>query len=353
MTMQQPLHAMTRYAAVTERLIHICRTDYEAGRSLDDSAPSLTGQQVAVIVAETLEADGLLDESPDTLMDHARNGTVSDWSLAILAELFFASAEDAGRQQEIFAQSRRDAFTELAWDALENTLNSPSATPALWYEQIYFDVAQQYRLKHDAQAIDLLRRGLAHNLKFNTGNNAINFLRDLAETHLTLDQLEAGLNLYTALLHHDPADIWTYNAMAICFDQFGLAELGAAATQRGLALLRFQGDEHGLQQQLTDSLARMQTCERTGREAEADPATITALHAALTLEFAAGQPLPLAELCHKLVPELAGTPAKTPKTKANLPTTQPPATAPKPGRNKPCWCGSGKKYKQCHGKGAK
>ena len=23
--------------------------------------------------------------------------------------------------------------------------------------------------------------------------------------------------------------------------------------------------------------------------------------------------------------------------------------APKPGRNDPCWCGSGKKYKKCHG----
>ncbi len=23
---------------------------------------------------------------------------------------------------------------------------------------------------------------------------------------------------------------------------------------------------------------------------------------------------------------------------------------PKPGRNDPCWCGSGKKYKQCHWK---
>jgi uncharacterized protein YecA (UPF0149 family) len=22
----------------------------------------------------------------------------------------------------------------------------------------------------------------------------------------------------------------------------------------------------------------------------------------------------------------------------------------KPGRNEPCWCGSGKKYKKCHGR---
>ncbi|MBO0894517.1 MAG: SEC-C domain-containing protein [Acidimicrobiales bacterium] len=22
----------------------------------------------------------------------------------------------------------------------------------------------------------------------------------------------------------------------------------------------------------------------------------------------------------------------------------------KPGRNQPCWCGSGRKYKQCHGR---
>ncbi len=34
---------------------------------------------------------------------------------------------------------------------------------------------------------------------------------------------------------------------------------------------------------------------------------------------------------------------------ARLPRSQPPAKVrPKRGRNEPCWCGSGKKYKNCH-----
>ncbi len=31
-----------------------------------------------------------------------------------------------------------------------------------------------------------------------------------------------------------------------------------------------------------------------------------------------------------------------------LQNTGPTAPAVKPGRNEPCWCGSGKKYKKCH-----
>ncbi|MFA5490223.1 MAG: SEC-C metal-binding domain-containing protein, partial [Candidimonas sp.] len=40
-----------------------------------------------------------------------------------------------------------------------------------------------------------------------------------------------------------------------------------------------------------------------------------------------------------IAPEQAPTPARSPA-----------AAQPKPGRNDPCPCGSGKKYKHCHGK---
>jgi uncharacterized protein YecA (UPF0149 family) len=30
------------------------------------------------------------------------------------------------------------------------------------------------------------------------------------------------------------------------------------------------------------------------------------------------------------------------------PSVEPIRRPPKPGRNDPCWCGSGKKYKKCH-----
>jgi len=34
---------------------------------------------------------------------------------------------------------------------------------------------------------------------------------------------------------------------------------------------------------------------------------------------------------------------------AEGPISSPPRTPPKLGRNEPCWCGSGKKFKYCHG----
>ncbi|MFH1571957.1 MAG: SEC-C metal-binding domain-containing protein, partial [Gemmatimonadota bacterium] len=36
---------------------------------------------------------------------------------------------------------------------------------------------------------------------------------------------------------------------------------------------------------------------------------------------------------------------------ADAPVRQPVRVAPKVGRNQPCPCGSGKKYKHCHGRG--
>ena len=38
-----------------------------------------------------------------------------------------------------------------------------------------------------------------------------------------------------------------------------------------------------------------------------------------------------------------------PRSKTSL-STQLPRAEPTPGRNDPCWCGSGKKYKNCHGR---
>ena len=36
------------------------------------------------------------------------------------------------------------------------------------------------------------------------------------------------------------------------------------------------------------------------------------------------------------------------KIKGSLGSRDTTAPAVKPGRNEPCWCGSGKKYKKCH-----
>jgi hypothetical protein len=78
------------------------------------------------------------------------------------------------------------------------------------------------------------------------------------------------------------------------------------------------------------------------------------LRAALALDFDAGEGRPIADLCRELVPDLDQVPVKRRWEKPDLPPPDvvqeqqklPPRR--KPGRNDPCWCGSGKKYKHCH-----
>jgi len=344
---------MSRYTCVTEGLIEKCQQDYLAGRDLGQSIPGLSATEAAVIVDESLDGDRLLDAPPEVLLMRPF-GPMNDWSLAILAELLFAIADQA-RTMENIPKERVQEIRERAWAALEQALDSPTASPMLWYEDIYFEVAQEYWMKDDRRAVELMKRGLAHNLRYNGGNNADNFLRDLAETYLRLGELDQGLTMFAALMRNDPADIWTYNVIALTFNRFGLAELGIEATRRGLELIEATGDPEGLQDQFVESLDDLRQSERRGREAEADPTVVADFRAALALDFDAGRRRPITELCRELVPDLDRVPVKGPPGMPDLPP--PPVldrgrrsrrADQKLGRNDPCWCGSGKKYKHCH-----
>ena len=180
-------------------------------------------------------------------------------------------------------------------------------------------------------------------------------MRDLAETYLWVGELDRGLALFASLPRNHPADIWTYNVIALTFDHFGLADLGAEVTRHGLELLDVTGDPENLRNQMADSLDDLEKSEKRGREAEVNPAVLADLRAALSTDFDAGQRLPVAELCRELVPDLDQVPVKRPP---EMPDLQPPRApseierpgqvGPRPGRNDPCWCGSRKKYKHCH-----
>ncbi len=344
---------MSRYSAVTEEVIKKCQQDYRAGHDLGRSIPGLSAAEAAIIVAESLEAD-LLWQSPPPAIRQEAHEPLSDWGLAVLAEIFFSLADRSPKTTDS-PDERREELLSMAWTALEWALDSPTASPLLWYEEIYFDIAQEYRLDDDRRAVDFMKRGLVHNLHYNDGNNAKNFLRDLAETYLELDELDRGLEMLTGLLHHNPAEIWVYNLIAITFDRFGLVELGLAAARRGLELVEATGDPEGLHEQLVDALNDMQQSERRGREAEVNPDVIAGFRNALTLDFEAGQHHPVIELCRELVPDLDRIPFKRPPEKPNLPPPNTPdrsrdfrQAGQKLGRNAPCWCGSGKKYKHCH-----
>lgn len=347
-------HAMSRYTRVTEGVIEKLQRDYLAGRSLEQSVPGLNQKQAAVIVAESLEADGLLNTPVEDLFEGRFEPPQTDWGRAVLAEMLFAMADHLRSEGEA-AEEHRQELESLAWRVLEQVLDTPTASPLLWYEDIYLAVAQEYRLEGDPHALELLKRGLAHNLRHNDGSNAKNFLLDLADCHLWLGNLDEGLPIYVALLHNEPADIWVYNSAALMFDHVGLTALGLAATQRGLELIEALGDPEELHDQLAGFLDDLRQSEKPSREVDVDPAVLADFRAALALDFDAGRQLPVDELCHEVIPDLGGVPVKRPPEIPDLP---PPEVLQggRPsdevlenlGRNDPCWCGSGKKYKHCH-----
>jgi hypothetical protein len=349
-------HAYSRYMCVSMGVIDKLQRDYFTGQALGQSIPGIDATMAAVIVNQSLEADRVWDTLPEKLsgksLPEPPDEPMSDWSLATVAELFLAAAEQA---RDLEDKDRQRDFLALAYGLLEEVLNSPTASPMLWYEDIFFDVGQALRVLGEPRAIEFSKQALAHDLHHHEGVNADNLLRDLAETYLWMDDLGAGLSILTVMLRDNPADEWTYNLMAISFSDFGLTELGTEATRRGLELLEVKGDPDKLRDQLVRCLDEMDRSERRGREADVDPTVLADLRAALTLDFDAGQHRSVVELSRELVPDLDQVPVKRQLEKPDLPPPdvsaqrlEVPAPRRKPARNDPCWCGSGKKYKHCH-----
>jgi hypothetical protein len=342
---------------VTVGVIDHLQKDYFAGRDLGQSVPGLDADEAALIVAESLIAD----HSWQTLVsrlggDRFPPGPKSDFRYATQFELLFETYEVARKNQD---EDSAGQWWAAAMASLEEALRSPTASPMLDYEDMFWEIAQAARGSNNQDAIYWLKCGLAHNLAHGDGDYAVSLLRDLAEIRIQGGDLAGGLRMLTVLLHHDPADIWLYNSIALSFDDFGLTELGIRATQRGLALLDARGDPEGLRRQLTDCLDRMRDSDLQGREAKAIPAVLDAFQVALALDFGGGQPRTPEALCRELVPGLDQMPVKRPLTPADLPLnsldlgddeTAVVGFVPerKLGRNDPCWCGSGKKYKHCH-----
>jgi tetratricopeptide (TPR) repeat protein len=349
-------HAFSRYARVTMSVIEALQADYFAGRDLAASMPHIDAARATIIVAESLEADLLTNTLQQRFSKQVPPGIYpevpSDWTRACLAGVF-REVEEMAREQG--NQEQEGNWWALAWSSLEAVCRSPFASPLLDYEMIFFDVGQKLRVRGAPEAVDFSTWALAHNLRYHAGSNAAFLLRDLAETYLWVGEAERGLRLFAGLLRDDPSDIWNYNNLALTCQEFGLADLGAQAARRGLELIRETGDPKKLHEQLQDLLHDLEHAEERGREAELDPAALAELRSALSLDFGQGQGRPVVDLCRELVPELDHVSVKQPPPTPDLP---PPAewirrkqialTAHWPGRNDPCWCGSGKKYKHCH-----
>ncbi len=342
---------------VTERLIDKLQQDYFAGRDLGQSIPGMGETKASTIVAESLVGDYLWEHLPQIMTGDTsgfQDKEFGDWGKAVMAELFFGVVDVARKMND---EGQQRTYKALAWSLLEDVCKSPTASPMLWYEDIFFDVGQEWRMKGEPYAVEFFKRSLAHNLHYDKGNNVSSILIELAETYLWINDFDAGLAILAALVLNVPANIWPYNLMALIFDHFGLTKVGEQAIQRGLELLKAKGDPEELHDQLHRCLDRMKQSKRHGREADVDPTVLTDLRAALSMDFDAGKHRPDPELCRRLVPDLDQIPVKRPPDKPDLPPpnkTPPqrkkkaPPSSQRIGRNDPCWCGSGKKYKHCH-----
>jgi tetratricopeptide (TPR) repeat protein len=346
-------HAGSRYCRVTEGLIDLLQQAYLQGRDLGPPLSHLDADTAAVIVAETLEADRIWNADPNQMLSKEFIGEeMSDFKRAALAEILFGVVDVSRETNDPDSEQQ---WWALALATLQHAAESPTASPLLWYEDLYIDLGEATCNAGDREALGWFKRALAHNLRYDQGSNAIALLLDLAETALRVGELNTGLRLLAALLRHDPAEIWIYNTMAFTLPDAGLTEVAVEAVRRGLQLLDQQGDPEDLRDQLTERLKELQTGDGQKQEAEVTPAVLAELRAALKLEFDAGQPRPLEALCRELVPDLDQVPVKRPMTPDDLllpdrseylQALQPPGR--RPGRNDPCWCGSGKKYKRCH-----
>jgi tetratricopeptide (TPR) repeat protein len=297
--------AMTRYTGVTLGLIEKARVDVRLGRGLEMSIPGLSASDIIAIAEDSRKADALarLDEQS---LRNVELSSRSDWELAIIAERFFALGEH-----------------ERAWEALERILDTPEKSIMLWYEDIFLDVAEKYRDDGDLdKAIGYLQRALAHNLHHNKGNNACNFLRDLAEVHLEAGQLDHALTMYDHLLRHDPADIWTCNSMGFDLPRAGLVDLGLEAILRALQIADETGDPESLHDQLTEMLEDTKKAETRGRESEVSPPILADLRQALHLPLDAGSGESLEDLARSLVPHLDDIPVKRLSEARPLPRLQ-------------------------------
>ncbi len=358
-------HAVSRYMSVTVELVDVLQRDFLDGRGLGESVAHIDASEASVIVAESLEADRLWNRlagrtflSGPRAFEEKGDRPKSDFRIAAEFELMIRMAEVARRVKDRGAQQN---WEELAMATLKEVLRSATASPMLWYGEIFLDVAEAAAAADDpAEAQMWVKRALAHELRFEGGRNAGLLLTDLARFSVSAGDVERGLQVMAGLLRHDPGNIWAYNATALLLDESGLPDISAEAARRGLALLEAEGDPEKLRGQMEMILESATASRAQGPRTTVASAVLDELRAALQTDFDAGKPPSVEGLCCEVVPDFDEIPVKRPLKPSDVPlpdreeileelagpsTKRPPRL---PGRNAPCWCGSGRKYKHCH-----
>ena len=209
-------HAQSRYQCVPVKTIHKLQSDFLAGRDLGNSIPEINANDAAVIVAESLEADIIWNlDTVEVLTGGIKKRRMSDFKRAAVSEIFITLSDDAYSKG-----NKKDIKTLWALEKanLQELASTPTASPLLDYAEIYLNLSQNSTDSSNKDAIHWMKKRLAHDLQYNEGNDAVVILHDLADLYLAAKQFDRGLSILTAVLKHDPSDIWTYNKISITFD---------------------------------------------------------------------------------------------------------------------------------------
>jgi hypothetical protein len=150
-------------------------------------------------------------------------------------------------------------------------------------------------------------------------NTQVNFMRAQGEALWAMGRQSDAEAVYTGLVQRFPDEAWSYIGWA---DHYWLWTSGKKEYTRAEAIM-------------TRALARPQLRDRS-----------YVLDRLRELYTESGQRDKLAQLEKEAT---AGSERGRVLPFVSTAGSPPPARhAPKPGRNDPCWCGSGKKYKRCH-----
>ncbi len=312
-------HAQSRYQCVSVKTIHKLQSDFFAGRDLGQSIPEMNANDAAVIVAESLEADIIWNlDTVEFLKGGIKKRRMSDFKRAAVSEIFITLSDTAYRGGD-----GKDIKTLWALEKanLQELANTPTASPLLDYAEIYLDLSLNTEDASNKDAIHWMKKRLAHDLQYNEGNDTVVILHDLADLYLAAKEFDRGLNILTAILKHDPANIRTYNKISIAFDGYGLGSLGAQAAKRGLQLIELQGDEEGVEGQLEDALEPSE--EHKGKAYKIKPPVLAEFQRALQLDFRSRSSIPLAQLCREVIPDFDQIPMKRPLTVEDFPLPDP------------------------------
>ncbi len=266
------------------------------------------------IVREVGKEEALLKLTDEKVLELDLN-RLDDYQLVVAAERFKAMGRD-----------------DLRLEALERICRSAEHNGMVCYGDVYMEVYDELRYRREyEQAIYYQKLAIEEELKYCHGINLANNQRDLAELYFEKRDFEQGLRLFESLIERDPWDVWHYNNLATTLLDVGLHEMGALAAKRGIEIATATTDPEQILPQLTELLDKAEHSNEN--ESYLPLATCDHWRQLLT------QPLPPMQAALRREAEHTAS-VNAPRHRIKV------------GRNEPCPCGSGKKYKKCCGKGA-